>query len=205
MTDGINLSLVDFDDKETIGEIGSAIKEALSAEGKGKWVGTSSVWLGTKAAEAIDDAVGGLDVLALFGAAWATSRDLQDRANPEKYPPNKPQYVKLGKHTVNFDVKPSLMVSVGPWSSAPIEIVMALSAIINAMELKIRNGHIESIHGGQCDIGMTLKLAGREVMKRKTLKVFELDAEHVFSAPGLRLSVREVDTSQPAEAAPAKA
>jgi len=197
MSEGFSVGLVDLHDKETIGQIGSAIKEALSEQGKGKWVGTSANWLGTKASEAIDEAVGGVDLLELFGSAWATANDLQSRADPAKYPPGKAHYVKLGQHTVNFDVKPTLTVSLGVWSSAPITIALELSALISAMELKIRDGHIESIHGGACDVGLTMRLAGKELMKRKTLKKFTVEAEHVFASPGLRLSVREMHADRP--------
>ncbi|NCP12066.1 MAG: hypothetical protein GW859_08970 [Sphingomonadales bacterium] len=192
MAESFRVSVVDLDDKDTVDQLGSAIKEALAEQGKGKWVGTSSAWLGVKATEAIDDAIGGIDLFELFGMAWTNAAAIQERADPAKYPPDKPNYVKLGKHTINFDVRPKVMVSVGPWSSQPIEFVMALSAVINAMELKIRAGHIEAISGGKCDLGVSMKLGGKEVMKRKTLKSFELDAEHRFKEPGLSITVRKV-------------
>ena len=200
--------MVDFDDKDTIGQIGTAIKEALAEQGKGKWVGTSSTWLGNKAVEAIDDAVGGIDLIELFGKAWSTAKDLQSRADAAKYPSGKPHYVKLGQHTVKFDVRPTLVVSLGAWSSEPVAIVLELSALIKAMELRICDGHITSIHGGSCDVGLNMTMSGVEVMKRKTLKKFTLDVEHAFASPGLRLAVRDTmvsrpDTSTPATATPA--
>lgn len=202
MSEAYRVSLVDYDDKDTIGQIGAAIKDALAEEGKGKWLGTSSTWLGTKAVEAVDEAVGGLDLMELFGTAWATAADLQSRADRKKFPADKPNYVKLGKHTVKFDVTPALVISLAGWESQPIAIMMELSALINAMELKILDGHIVSIHGGECDVGLKMKLAGKEILKRKTLKKFKLDAEHVYAAPGLRLSLRQVQpdgTEVPAE------
>jgi hypothetical protein len=91
---------------------------------------------------------------------------------------------------VKFDVKPRIVVSVGGWASQPIELLMELSAIINAMELKIRRGHIESICGGSCDLGVEMKIGGQPVMKRKTLKTLKLEVEHRFAAPGLSLTQR---------------
>ena len=54
MTDAFRVQLVDFDDKDTINQIGLAMKEALAEQGKGSWVGTSASWLGAKAVEAIN-------------------------------------------------------------------------------------------------------------------------------------------------------
>lgn len=200
MTDAFRVQLVDFDDKDTINQIGLAMKEALAEQGKGSWVGTSASWLGAKAVEAINEAVGGIDLLDLFGTAWATANDLQSRADPAQYPPGKSHYVKLGQHTVQFDVKPTLVISIGGWSSQPVAITLELSAIVNAMELKIRDGHITAIHGGACDVGVTMMLAGKALMKRKTLKTFTLDVEHVYAPPGLRLTM--VDAYAAAEPAP---
>ncbi len=190
MPEGMNISIVDPGDSDTINQLGTAIKQALSEQGKGRWVGTSGAWLGGKAIEAIDEALGGIDLLELFGSAWTTALSLRERADPAKYPWDKVQYVKLGQHIVNFDIKPKLVVSVAGWESPPIELVMDLSAIINAMELKIRAGHIESICGGSCDIGVEMKLGGQQIMKRKTLKTLKLDLEHRFNAPGLSLTGR---------------
>lgn len=203
MTDGFQVQLVDFDDKEAIGQIGAAIKQALAEQGKGSWAGTSATWLGTKAVEAINEAIGGVDLLDLFGSAWATAKDLQSRADPVKYPPGKSHYVKLGQHTVRFDVKPTLVISLGGWSSQPVAITLELSAIVNAMELKIRDGHITAIHGGSCDVGVTMMLGGKALMKRKTLKTFTLDVEHVYSTPGLRLTALDAYTAATPVSGPA--
>ena len=46
MAESFRVSVVDLDDKDTVDQLGSAIKEALAEQGKGKWVGTSSAWLG---------------------------------------------------------------------------------------------------------------------------------------------------------------
>lgn len=188
MPEGLKISIVDPGDTDTIAQLGTAIKQALSEQGKGRWIGTSGAWLGGKAIEAIDEALAGIDLPRLFGAAWTTALSLRERADPDKYPWDKVQFVKLGQHTVNFDIKPKLVVSAGGWESPPIELVMDLSAIINAMELKIRAGHIESICGGSCDLGVEMKLGGQQIMKRKTLKTLKLDLEHRFDAPGLCLT-----------------
>lgn len=189
MADTMRISLSDAGDREMVEQIGGVIKDALKEQGKGKWIGTSSAWLGGKAMAAIDEAIGGLDLFELFGTAWTTASALRDRADPAKFPVDKIQYVKLGQHQVAFDVNPKLVISVGPWDSQPIAIGLALSAQINAMELKIKAGHIESISGGACDIGLTMKLGDRVLMPRKTIKTFELNVEHRFRAPGLPLSV----------------
>lgn len=190
MSDEVRISLVDPGDSGMVEQLGGAIKEALAQEGKGKWVGTSGAWLGGKAVAAIEDAIQGIDLMAVFGSAWTTAISLRERANPDKYPWDKVQYVKLGEHTVKFGVSPKIVVSVAGWDSKPIELAMELSAIINAMELKILRGHIESICGGSCDLGAEMKLGGQPIMKRKTLKAFRLLAEHRFEAPGLSLTVR---------------
>lgn len=186
MSEGLGVSIVDVGDNGMVAQLGSAIKQALSEQGNA--VGVSSEWLGAKAVEAINEGLGGIDLLEMFGAAWTAVSSLRERADPAKYPPGKAHYVKLGEHTVNFDIKPKLVVSVGPWSSRPLELLMGLSAIIHAMELKIRSGHVESVCGGTCDIGVTMTFGGQEIMKRKTIKTLKLDVEHKFKAPGLSLS-----------------
>ena len=195
MPDELRISIVDPGDSGMIDQLGSAIKQALAEQGKGKWVGTSGAWLGSKAIAAIEEAIGGIDLLAVFGSAWTTAISLRERADPDKYPWDKVQYVKLGEHTVKFGVSPKVIVSVAGWDSKSIELAMELSAIINAMELKILRGHIESICGGSCDLGAELRLGGQQIMKRTTLKTFRLLAEHRFDAPGLSL------TNQPPAAA----
>lgn len=198
MTETVGISIVDPGDRGMVAELGGAIRQALVDQGQS--VAVSPEWLGAKAAESINTALGEIDFFDTLGAAWATVGALRERADPEKYPPGKANYVKLGQHTVNFDVSPSVVVALGPWSSQPIALVMSLSAILNAMELKIRSGHIESVAGGSCDLGVTVKLGGRELMKRRTLKTFTLDVEHRFKPPGIDLL-----TGRPgAAAAPAR-
>jgi hypothetical protein len=191
MADGLRISIADQGDASLVNELGNSIKEALAEQGKGKWLGTSAGWIGNKAVAAIDGAIGGIDLLQVFGAAWTTAHTLRERADPDKYPWDTPQYVKLGEHTVNFDVKPKLVVSVAGWESKPIELAMGLSAMINAVELKIKAGHIESLCGGSCDLGVEIKLGGQAIMKRKTLKTLKLDMEHRFREPGLSLTSRQ--------------
>jgi hypothetical protein len=191
MSEGLRISLGGFDSQETRALLGGVIKDALSAQGKGMWVGTSAAWIGTKATEAIGDAIGGIDLLDLFGEAWAQASALQECADPEKYPPDKTSYVKLGEHTVKFDVKPTVVASVGPWSSPPIEVVMELSALISAVELRVKAGRIQAACGGECDLGLTLSVGEKELMPRKSLKTFQLDVEHQFKAPGLSLGAQK--------------
>ena len=191
MPEEISVSVIDAGDKGAIRELGAAIKEALGEQGKGRLPGVSAEWFGAKAAEAINEAMAGVDLFELIGSAWTTAGVLRDRADPARYPPDKAQYVKLGQHTIDLEIKPRLVVSIGPWASKPIELSMGMSAIVNAMELKIKSGHIESICGGTCDIGVSIALGGRPIVKRKSLKTIKLDAEHRFKAPGLNLSGRK--------------
>ena len=205
MPEEISVRLIDAGDQGAIRELGAAIKDALGEQGKGRLAGVSAEWFGAKAAEAINEAVAGMDLFELIGGAWTTASVLRDRADPARYPPDKAQYVKLGQHTVNIDIQPRLVVSIGPWASKPIELSMGLGAIVNAMELKIKSGHVESICGGTCDLGVSVALGGRPIVKRKSLKTIKLEREHRFKAPGLDLSggkARQIDTTR-APAAPA--
>ncbi len=185
MAEDMKISLSSGDKEMEFHELGSAIKDAL--KGQGQPVAAPADWVGDKAVEAVDEALSGVDLMQMLGSAWTTASSLRDRADPAKFPQDKVQYVKLGKHTVTFDSLPSFLVSLGPWTSEPVVLEMPFTAVINAVELKIKGGHIVSARGGNCDLGVAMKFAGKEIMKRRTLRTLAFNAEHKFLAPGLSL------------------
>lgn len=187
MSDDVRLDLVALAEGDNAVELGDALKQALADQSPvGGVARMSGAWLGEKAADAVNDAMAKLDLMDLFGQAWAKAKEIRAYADPAQHPQDKVAYVKLGKHNVDFDLKPQVTIACGPWTSKPIELALNCSAAIEAVELRILGGRLAAIGGGSCDVGAEITLLGKSVMPRRTLKKFALPGRHTFD-PGIAL------------------
>lgn len=195
MTEDLRVDLTKLAEGEDGVQLGDALKQALSEQGQSGIAKLSGEWLGGKAADAMNDALGELDLMSLFANAWAKAREIRAYADPAQHPQNKVAYVKLGEHTVDFDLEPKMSIVIGPWTSEPITLALNCSAEIEAIELRIQHGHITAASGGSCDLGAEIVLAGATLVPRKSLKKFGFPGKHSFAAPGIDLRPGAAETA----------
>ncbi|HEX4695545.1 hypothetical protein [Sphingomonas sp.] len=185
MTEPFVLDLDALADGDTIDSLGKAIKDALAEEGKGRWMRLSASWLGGQAVDAIDDALANFDLLDAIAGAWAGVREIADRGDTDKYRQVRTSRLRLGKHDLDIDLHPHLMVTVGGWTSPPIELSLTLTAAIEAVELRIKQGFITAIGGGVCKLSIELKRGETGLMPKRSLHKFDLPGDYRFTAPGI--------------------
>lgn len=185
MTDTILLDLDSLADGDALESLGNAIKTALADEDKGRWMRLSASWLGSQAIDAISDALADFDLLDAITAAWAGAREIADRGDTDKHRQLRATRLRLGKHDVVIDLHPKLMVAIGGWTSPPINLTMVLTAAIEAVELRIKQGFITAMGGGACDLNIELKCGEAVLMPKRSLHTFDLPGDHRFAAPGI--------------------
>ncbi|WP_375398663.1 hypothetical protein [uncultured Sphingomonas sp.] len=184
MDEPLRIDLDQIADGEGLASLGEALKSAMDDEGKG-WMLLSKKWLGGKAADAITEALADFDLLDAIAGAWAGVEEIASRGDPAKYPQKRASRLRLGKHVVEIDLKPQMEIAVGGWTSAPIALTIPLTATIEAVELRIKQGFITAIGGGICDLGIEIKRGDAVLVDKRSLKKFDLPGDHRFKPPGI--------------------
>ena len=124
-----------------------------------------------------------LDPVAVLADGWCTAKAIHGWRDPEKTPPGKPQVLKLGKHSIARDIRPTITVKLGAEHSFPLNLAVTLSGIFEGVELTIAGGKIRSVGCGTCQLAIGFKVGGRPVTEPKTLTSFKLPGEYVFAQP----------------------
>lgn len=177
--------------------LGEAIKQALLDQGQKTWTRLSSSWLGSKAGDAINDALADFNLFDAITAVWAGAREIAERGDTVKHPQNRATRLKLGKHDVDVDLHPQLSLVIAGLKGTPLDVPLTLTATasIEAVELRIKQGFIIAMGCGTCEIAVTLKSGERTLTPRRSVKKFDLPGDHRFPAPGIDIRPQHLRTA----------
>lgn len=163
--------------EDTVARAGEKAKDILAEGHGGKWAGVSIPLLGDRMLTAIDEELASFDVLGAFAQGWSKARELA------AIPAGKRTHVRLGKHTVEQDLHPTLTFRLGPVASDPLRFTLTLQAEIEAVELKIVDRHITRVGGGQFNLGAVLKYAEQELGGGDRLWRCKIPGDYKFKTP----------------------
>lgn len=123
-----------------------------------------------------------LDPSKLLLNAWATGREFQRYADPEKYPPGETILVALARHTIRSEHAPRLEVMVNDTLVDTVDFELSLKIDVEGAVLTIRDGKIRAVSLGTCTASGELSCEGHTLAKRES-EPFELPGRLEFSEP----------------------
>lgn len=103
-------------------------------------------------------------------AAWKKHKELQEFADPEKYPPQEQNKVNLLEHEITADYHPVLEVSWNGKSFPKQTFDLGLSVRLEGCVLTIKGGRIEEVLPGTCQGKAVLKWKESVLAKAETSK-----------------------------------
>jgi hypothetical protein len=165
----------------------TSLREGLAESGGGKWALLPTGLLGAKIETAVTAGLGGLDLFGIFAQGWAKSTELAALADPAKTPPGETSYATLGKIEQQLPIELALTVALGPLKSPPMPLVLMLTAKFEAVELAIRDSHIERAGGGHCRLTGQLRYGKHKLSPDQEAASIDLPGEIRFAAPGIAI------------------
>lgn len=139
----------------------AALKEALAKQSKSiKWEAVSDV-LVDKAVEILD-----VPLLDIFVGAWKKYREIEEFAEPGKYPPADTQLVALAEHTIKSEHHPYLEVLVKGVPVERINFTVTVALTLEGFILQIQDGKIKAIRTGALKGNGSLALESAVVLEK---------------------------------------
>ena len=117
-----------------------------------------------KTVEALD-----IPLLTFLSPAWKKYREIQELADPEKYPPNETNLVSLAEHTVNVEHEPYLQVTYRGVAipNAKLKFTLKGELTLQGVILRVQGGKIKAIQGGAVKGSGELLLEKKSLLKRE--------------------------------------
>ena len=158
------------------------VAEAVVSDGALKGLVAGNAALSGAIVKAVTGAMH-FEPLAVLAEGWRTARAIHAYRDPAKYPPDTTAILKLGKHSIERDIKPEITIKLGADQHFPLDLAMTLSGVFEGIELFIRNGKILAVGSGTCHLALSFKVAGHGVTERKTLATLKLPGAYEFVQP----------------------
>jgi hypothetical protein len=122
-----------------------------------------------------------VDPLQILADGWATDDDI--KAFRDAGTPGRPVVLKLGEHSIERDLKPSIEVELGGKKRIALDMALTLSGAFEGVEISLVQGKLVSVGAGTCSLSIQIKVADEAVTPLKTLKSLQVPAEYRFMQP----------------------
>jgi hypothetical protein len=165
----------------SIEDLGDEIRRHMDEQGGGgrvRWSGA-----GEAALKAIRDKLD-FDLARGFAAAWAELAELREFCGDEaRHPPGREDPYKLGKHCVELEAEPLLVVRLGPVEAPPLRFGYTVSAEFEAVELTICDRTVLAAAPGGGKVAAVLTLEGKALHEPCQLAAGRLPGRLEFDPP----------------------
>lgn len=191
MTEPITIDLNELLEPEAFEHAAGRVRAEMAQLDAAEWRNMPDSLLDSKISAKVQEAAADVDILTLFAQGWAKAAEIRSHADTEKYPANKTSFVKIGTVEQNQDVNVETTIHCGALSTPPVAFRLSFSARFDAVEIAIRNKHIERIGGGTCELSVMLKYDDVPLWPDKKVKTFDLPGNYPFEAPGIPIAARQ--------------
>lgn len=103
----------------------------------------------------------------IFLASWKKANTLQTVLEESRKSPESVMNVELGEHTIVSQHEPSIEVKIQNATVKKLEFTLRLGFILKGFNLKIRNGEIEEIQTGTCQVKGTVEYEKITIAEKK--------------------------------------
>jgi hypothetical protein len=162
-------------------QLKAKIAEAATLGGQAMAVGPTAI-----VDQAIDDTVQSalhLDLLALLAEGWTGASEIRAYRSTKAPPAGKAAVVRLGKHSVHRDVRPTIVVHFGVARRFPVDISVSVTGTFEGIELSIADGAITAVGTGTCQLSLQPKAGGANLGKPIVVHDWKLPGRYTFARP----------------------
>ena len=160
-----------FEDRDT----GQALAQALDEQGVLGATDTGLKLVTQAARKAAEDQVGvvaggllDLDLGDLVIAGWRKHGELAAAAEHTAANPGTSEVVKLATHRIRSVHRPYVELLLNGAHLANVDFELEVEFVVTALVATVRDGHIVSLHTGECDLVATLAAEGFRLASRRT-------------------------------------
>ena len=123
-----------------------------------------------------------LSVVSVLAQGWVSAKELLEYADPARHPPGERNVIPVGngKTTHPFNVKVELTAAGKPVATLELEITFEFS--VEALQLGVVDGAIESVALGQLEVSATVECE-KKTLKELSLRKIDIPGEHHFDRP----------------------
>jgi hypothetical protein len=147
-------------------DTGQALAEALDGQGvlRTKNLTALTTQVVRQAAEhqvgVVADGLLNLDLGDLVIAGWRKQAELADAAERTAANPGTSQVVKLATHRISSVHRPYVELLLDDVHLTNVNFELDIEFVVTALAVTVRDGHVVSLHAGDCDVTATLAAEG---------------------------------------------
>jgi len=128
------------------------------------------------------DKLNALSVAGVLAQGWATAQELHEYADPARHPAGERSVIPLGNKKTKHPYKLQVDLMAAGKKVATLELEITFEFAVQALELGVVDGCIESIALGQLEVSATVECEGKQ-LKELSLRKFDVPGEHHFEHP----------------------
>jgi hypothetical protein len=154
-------------------DTGQALAEALDSQGvlRTKNLTALTTQVVRQAAEhqvgLVADGLLNLDLGDLVIAGWRKQAELADAAERTAANPGTSQVVKLATHRISSVHRPYVELLLDDVHLTNVNFELDIEFVVTALAVTVRDGHVVSLHAGDCDVTATLAAEGIRLASRQ--------------------------------------
>jgi hypothetical protein len=154
-------------------DTGQALAEALDGQGvlRTKNLTALTTQVVRQAAEhqvgVVADGLLNLDLGNLVIAGWRKQAELADAAERTAANPGTSQVVKLATHRISSVHRPYVELLLDDVHLTNVNFELDIEFVVTALAVTVRDGHVVSLHAGDCDVTATLAAEGIRLASRQ--------------------------------------
>ena len=178
----------------TFDEAARAVGDDVGQAGGGRWKRAMASLGGSKIAEAMNEKLQQIDILASFARGWAESKDLLKASEEADVIIGKTKFIRLGKFEHNLDIFPLMTFSAMGMTSDPIKMTLTFQAEFEAVEVGLTRGYLVEVGGGFCKLSAILKYGQFSFPAGIAPMEFQLGDARRFADPGIKITGKPATT-----------
>jgi hypothetical protein len=156
-------------------DVGQALAEALDSHGvlrSRDLAARLTTQVVRQAAEhqvgVVADGLLNLDLGDLVIAGWRKQAELADAAERTATNPGTSQVVKLATHRISSVHRPYVELLLNEQHLTNVNFELDIEFVVTALAVTVRDGHVVSLHAGDCDVSAALAAEGIRLASRQT-------------------------------------
>jgi hypothetical protein len=123
-----------------------------------------------------------LSVAGVLAQGWASAQELREYADPTRHPAGERSVIPLGNKKTKHPYKLEVDLMAAGKKVATVELEITFEFAVQALQLGVVDGCIESIALGQLEVSATVECEGKQ-LKQLSLRKLDVPGKHHFDHP----------------------
>ena len=169
--------------REQLGEVARTCSE-LDAKAKAGAFLAPAFWkhVGGEMELVALEKLNALSVAGVLAQGWASAQELLEYTNPARHPAGERSVIPLGNKKTKHPYKLQVDLMAAGKKVATVELDITFEFAVQALQLGVVDGCIESISLGQLEVSATVECEKKK-LKEMSLRKFDVPGEHHLEHP----------------------